>query len=110
MSKKTADELSEQIGALATDLQRRAAEEVRADIATAIEDQFLGRRGHGREIYRGAIPEDCVLLELSDNPVMQADPVLRAAATRIEEHGLTEDFRAGILFAVRLLADPEYDY
>lgn len=106
----TADELAERIGTLTADLQRLAAEEVRADIATEIEHRYLGKPGRSRAVYRDATPEDCVLLELRDNPALRDDPALRECAARIEEHGITPDFRAGILFAVRLLADPEFDY
>lgn len=106
----TADELAEQITTLTTDLQRRTAEEVRAEIATEIEHRDLGKPGRSRAVYRDATPEDCLLLELRENPALQKDPILRAYAARIEEDGMSEDFHAGVLFAGRLLTDLEFEY
>ncbi|MGW4533519.1 hypothetical protein ACWEOI_21470 [Nocardia sp. NPDC004340] len=48
--------------------------------------------------------------ELTDNPVLQQIPALHALVDRFEDDGVSPDFRAGVLFAVKLLADPKFDY
>jgi hypothetical protein len=112
MTRKSAAELAEGLAETAHEVRRRAAEEIRDDIAREIEDRYLGRPGTNRSVYAGRHPDDCVVEELADNPALQV-PVLQAALARFNDEdgdGITADFRAGVLFAVRLLADPDFDY
>ncbi|MEV6101078.1 hypothetical protein [Nocardia sp. NPDC051981] len=58
----------------------------------------------------GRGPEDCLIEELTENPAMQAVPALAAAPERLDEDGVTDDFRAGVAFVIALLADPAFGY
>lgn len=112
MTRKSAADLAEEMADLAHEVRRRAAEEIRTDIAREIEDRYLGRPGMNRNIYAGRHPDDCVVEELADNPALRI-PVLQAALARFNDEdgdGVTADFRAGVLFAVRLLTDSDFDY
>ncbi|GAB4590335.1 hypothetical protein [Nocardia sp. IFM 10818] len=113
MTGKSATQLADELADIAHEVRRRAADEVRADIAQEIEQRFLGRQGLDRSVYAGRHPDDCLLLELADNPALQKIPTLRAALQRFDDEdgdGVTADFRAGVLFAVKLFADPDFDY
>ncbi|WP_330185977.1 hypothetical protein OHB26_39625 (plasmid) [Nocardia sp. NBC_01503] len=66
-----------------------------------------------RSVYGGRLPEDCLFEELTNNPALAKVPELQAALARFDTDdgdGVTLDFRAGVLFAVRLLTDPDFDY
>ncbi|GAB4590382.1 hypothetical protein [Nocardia sp. IFM 10818] len=113
MTKKTAADLAEGLADTAREVCRRAAEEVRGEIAREIEDRFVGRPGMDRSVYASKHPDDCVTEELADNPALQKVPALQAALKRFDDEdgdGVSDDFRAGVLFAARLLADPDFDY
>ncbi|WP_330186008.1 hypothetical protein OHB26_39465 (plasmid) [Nocardia sp. NBC_01503] len=113
MSRKSATELADDLSDIAHEVRRRAAEEVRTELAREIADRFLGRPGQDRSIYGGRHPEDCLLEELADNPALAKVPELRAALERFDSddrEGVTPDFRAGILFAVGLLTDLDFDH
>lgn len=106
---KKADELADELAVLGYTLRRKAANEVRAELAHEIEQWYLPLPGDDRTGYGGRTGDDCVLDELADNPVLQNLPLLQAVVGRFEKEGVSLDFRAGILFAVRLIADPVLD-
>lgn len=106
---KSAEELADDLAALAQELRRTAADEVRAEIAREIEQRFLTRTSDNRTTYIGS-PDDCLLEELTDNPVLQQVPALQALVDRFEDDGVSPDFRAGVLFAARLLGSPTFEY
>ncbi|MEV6073424.1 hypothetical protein AB0L82_43340 [Nocardia sp. NPDC052001] len=110
MTRKSAADLAEDLAGLGDEIRRRSGQETRAEIAREIEDRFLGRPGADRSVYAGRDPEDCLLLELTENPALTAVPELRAAHERFETEEVSDDFRAGVLFVVRLLTDPDFDY
>jgi hypothetical protein len=94
---------------MAEEIQKAAVGETRKYVAMGIEDHLL--KATGRRTYGEMTPEESILEELRDCPTLR-DPRLQAALKRFEtnEDGVTDDFRAGLLMAVRLFADPEYDY
>lgn len=106
---KTAGELADDLAAAAQELRQAAASEVRVEIAREIEHRFLERRGDDRTTYVGS-PDDCLIEELTDNPVLQEIPALKALADRFADDGVSPDFRAGVLFAARLVADAGFEY
>lgn len=108
MAKKTASDLEGQIASLAEDLRSLTIRETRTDIADGIKAQFLGSRRVSRTTFRGASPDDCILEALAD-PTFQDTP-LQALHERFSNDGVSDDFRAGIAFALRLVADQDYEY
>lgn len=106
---KSAEELADDLAALAQELRATAAGEVRTEIAREIEQRFLTRTSDNGTTYVGS-PDDCLLEELTDNPVLQQIPALQALIDRFEDDGISPDFRAGVLFAAKLIADPGFDY
>lgn len=103
----SAEEAANQIAELVEQVKTSSIADTREDAATAVEDHFLGRRGVSRSTYSGASPDECILDALATYPTLN-DPRLSAALVRMAE-GVTEDFRAGLLMAVRLVGDHDYD-
>ena len=101
MAKKTSSDLAAQIADLADDLQRLTVREVRTDLSNEIEDRFL----KGRRVSS----DDSVIEALTDFPTMK-DPRLQGLRQRFENDGVSDDFRAGLLFALRLVGDQVYEY
>lgn len=107
---KSAEEMSEEIAVLIEDMREKAVRETRKDVADAIEEQFLGKPRVSRSMYNGASPDTCILEFLNDDyPPLAKERRLQGLLDRFNEDGITDDFRAGILFAVRLAADPEFE-
>lgn len=107
MARKSASDLVEDLAGLGEEILKRAIAETRSDVAAQVEDQFLGTKN--RKMYSGAAADDCIVSALADFPTM-TDARLQALRERFETDGVSDDFRAGILFAVRLVADKDYDY
>ena len=106
---KTANDIADQIADLASQLQETTVAEVRTDLAEGIENHFLGRRGVSRTTYEGRSADDCVIDALADFPTL-TDKRLQALRDRFENEGVSDDFKAGLLFAIRLVADKGYEY
>jgi hypothetical protein len=104
-----AEGLAGMVAGIGEDIQRAAIAETREYVAKAVENQFL--QPTGRKTYGGATPDECIVEMLREAPLNEI-PRLRQALQRIEDNGgeVSEDFRAGILMAVRLFADEDYDY
>ncbi len=109
MAKKSVSELVDQVAVLAEEIGKQAVAETRRDVARQVEEHFLGGKNVSRTVYDGASPDDCIVYALGEYPTM-THPDLTAAFVRFDADGVSDDFRAGILFAVRLFADSEYDY
>ncbi|GAB3916228.1 hypothetical protein ACFQ1S_20965 [Kibdelosporangium lantanae] len=107
MAKKTSEDLVDEMTGMAAEIRRLAVAETRRDLAAGIEEHFLGTKS-SRKGYTGT-PDECVIEALDDFPTMR-DPRLLAIRERLATDGVTDDFRAGIVFALRLVADDEYDY
>ncbi len=106
MAKKTASGIADQIAGLAEKLQATATTEARTGLARHIEAHFLTETG--RAAFSNVAPDDSVTEALAWGTMQ--DPRLQALRDRFETDGVSEDFRAGLLFALRLVADTEYDY
>lgn len=110
---KSATELAESlagmVAGLGEEIQSAAIAETREYVAKVIEDQFL--QPTGRKTFGGASPDQCIADMLREAPLNKI-PRLRDALARIEDNAMQvpEDMKAGILFAVRLFADPDFDY
>src|SRR5690242_15238483 len=109
MAKRSASDLAGELAELGEEIRRRAVAETRRDLAREIEEQFVGGPAVSRRTYGGASPDECVVEALGEVPTLR-DPRLESLRDRFEEEGVSADFRAGVLFVVRLMADPEYDY
>jgi hypothetical protein len=101
MAKKTASSMVEDIADLAAKLEQAAGQETRTYLAREIENQFLG--------VSRPVTDDCIIEALADYPSL-TDRRLQALRDRFVSEGVSEDFRAGLLFAVRLVADLDYEY
>ncbi|MGW6730218.1 hypothetical protein ACWF9G_30330 [Nocardia sp. NPDC055029] len=110
MAKKSASELADELAGLGEEIRQRATDEARTDIAQHIRDMFVGGPKIDRKSFGGASPDACIHEFLDDHPSLQKDPLLKATAKRLDEDGINDDFRAGIAFACRLFADPDFDY
>uniref|UniRef100_UPI0037C5C900 hypothetical protein n=1 Tax=Amycolatopsis benzoatilytica TaxID=346045 RepID=UPI0037C5C900 len=111
MAKKSASELADELAGLGEEIVKRATAETRKYVAQEIEEQFLGTPRAARKTYCGRTPDDCIMDALTDDEAASLkDARLQAVRERFEEDGPSDDFRAGILFAVRLFADPTFDY
>ncbi|MFE2958436.1 hypothetical protein [Nocardia tengchongensis] len=110
MPRMLATEYADDLAQRVHELSRRSGEEVRAEIARAIQERFLGHPGVDRAVYAGRSPENCPIEKLTENPAMQSIPALAAAAERLDKDGVTDNFRADIAFVIALLADPAFDY
>lgn len=108
--RKSAGELADGLSAIGEEIVCRAVAETRRDLADGIEEYMLGRPRLSRAAYGEASPDDCVITALTEWPTLRKDAALRAVAARFEEDGVSSDFRAGVLFAVRLISDLEYEY
>ncbi|MGW6728713.1 hypothetical protein ACWF9G_22675 [Nocardia sp. NPDC055029] len=110
MASKSASELADELAGFGEEIRQRATDEARADISQHIREMFLGGPKIDRKGFGGATPADCVFEFLAEHPSLQKDPLLKAAAKRFDDNGISDDFRAGVLFACRLFADPNFDY
>ncbi|MFI7524531.1 hypothetical protein [Nocardia salmonicida] len=110
MAKKSADELVDELAGRAEEIRQRATEEARIYIAKHMEELFLGGPKVSRHPFGGESPADCIYEFLADHPSLQKDALLTAAKVRFDEDMISEDFLAGVLFACRLFADPDFDY
>ncbi|WP_285509906.1 hypothetical protein, partial [Actinokineospora sp. NBRC 105648] len=63
-----------------------------------------------RATFSGLSADDSVVETLRDGGPAMADPGLDGLAERFDVEGVSADFRAGILFAVRHMADLAYEY
>jgi hypothetical protein len=107
MARKTASDLVDELACLGEEIQKRTAAETRKDAASSIEDQFLGTRS--RALYCGSSADDCVVQALTEFPSL-TDRRLQGLAERFDAEGVSDDFRAGILFAARLIADKDFEF
>lgn len=98
------DTLTGSVESMATKIRDTAVSETRRDAADAIEEHFL--QPSGRTVYGGKTPDECILDVLTDdapdNP-LAGIARLAAAGERFRHDGVSEDFRAGLLMAVRLI-------
>lgn len=110
--RRTSDELASEVAGLAEEIRQRAIDETRADLARAIEDQFVGRPGLSRREYGWTAPQDSVLEVLAALVAegRKLPAPLAAVAAKAEDDGVPPGFVAGLLFATQLMADPQYDY
>lgn len=108
MAKSTQDLIAELAG-IGQDIEDAAKHDVREYLAKGIENEFL-RADADRSTFEGQTPNERIEQALAEWPTMKAAR-LQAMLGRIKfDTGVTDDFRAGILFAVKLIADEEYDY
>lgn len=106
---KSASDLVNDLAGIGEQIQKAAIAETRKYVAQAVEDQFL--QVTGRKIYGGKGADEHIVEMLREAPLNEI-PRLRQALEHFEDNDgeVSEDFRAGILFAVRLFADEMYDY
>lgn len=109
MTKMSARKLVDELAGIGQEIYDRAQMEAREYVAREIEGRFLGWPGQDRRAHADRHPDDCLFEELTENPKLQV-AALREITERFERDGVSADFRAGVLFAVRLLADPDFDY
>ncbi|WP_329073506.1 hypothetical protein [Amycolatopsis sp. NBC_01480] len=111
MAKRTASvsDLVEQMAGLAEEIKTAAVNETRKYVAMGIEDHLI--KATDRQTYSGMTPDESIVEALREFPTLR-EARLQAALKRFEanEDEVTDDFRAGLLMAIRLFADPEYDY
>ncbi|WP_280220662.1 hypothetical protein [Nocardia neocaledoniensis] len=110
MAKKSASELVDELSGIGEELRQLAVDETRTYVARAVEEMFLGGPKIDRRQFDNRSPEDCIFEFLAEQASLQSEPTLKAALDRLDENGITDDFRAGILFACKLFADPTFDY
>lgn len=112
-----AQELAELSGGFALEVYSKAMNESRVEIAEAVEAQFLRRTG--RSTYRGESPDQCIIDLLTEQPEVGkdgevippfiTDEKLRALGVDFATDGVSDEFRAGIRFALLLVGNTEYE-
>lgn len=105
MAKKTSQDLAEDIAGIAEQIRDRAIAETRKDVADSLKEQYLGDKRVPRSTFSGSSPDDCIIETLK----FMSDAQLKALHDRFSSEGVSEDFRAGLLFAIRLAGDPNYE-
>jgi hypothetical protein len=106
--------IAEQLTAVA----RRSEQDTRRDVAQAIKAQFLSTTN--RATYLGKSPDHCIIEVLTEEPMVDKDngktvqPLVQDAKMRqlgvdFGQDGVSEDFRAGIRFALLLVGDLDYE-
>src|SRR5438445_344579 len=103
MAKKNSADLFSDLGELAEAMRDRAIAETRRDVADALQERFLDQAGPST--CGGASPDDCVIEALDS----MSDRQLKALRNRFSDEGVSYDFRAGLLFAIRFTADPKWE-
>lgn len=111
MTEQTASELAEgladAVAGMGEQIRATAVAETRELMAAALESQFL--QPSGREQFGGSTPDELIMQFLGEAEMAEI-PRLRNALARFEEDGeVSEDFRAALLFAVRLIRDETYE-
>ncbi|MFD8498000.1 hypothetical protein [Amycolatopsis sp. NPDC059657] len=104
----SASTLVESVAGLAEEIQKAAVAETREDVAQGIEEHFL--RETNRRTYGGKSADESIREALAEYPSLREVPQLQDALARFEGAEIPEDFRAGVLFAVKLVADLDYEY
>lgn len=110
MTKKSADDLVGELAGIGEEIRQRATAEARKYIPLHIKELFLGGPNISRSQFGHRSTEDCIFEFLEEHPSLQAEPELKAALKQLDENGVSDDFRAGILFACTLFADLDFDY
>src|SRR5689334_20918608 len=93
-----AEGLVDKVASIVEEIERAAITETRKFVSKAVEAQFL--QPTGRRTYGGKTPDESIVEMLREAPLNEI-PRLQQALERFETGEVSEDFRAGILFAVR---------
>ncbi|MBN9748620.1 hypothetical protein DMP23_47425 [Amycolatopsis sp. A1MSW2902] len=107
-----ADDLTQNLIAsvegLGEQIRTSAVSETRELLAQGLEDQFL--QPGNRAQFGGNTPDELIMLFLGETELSKI-PRLHNALVRFEEDGgVSEDFRAALLFAVQLIRDETYEF
>jgi len=103
----TANDLSECLGWLGEEIQKRATAQTREEVADALRDTFLDR-SHTTVKYTDT-PDDAIVDSLRLSKETKGRLRLQGLADRFDNDGVTEDFRLGIAFAVAMIRDSEFE-
>jgi hypothetical protein len=101
----TASDLSECLGWLGEEIEKRATAQTREDVADALRDSFVDR-SQTRVTYSDT-PEHSIIEALRLSKATTGR--LQALAGRFDDEGVSADFRLGLEFAIAMIRDQEFE-
>lgn len=102
----TASDLAECLGWLGEELQKRATDQAREDVADALRDWFIDR-SH-TYVKHSDTPDDSIINALRLSKETKSSR-FQAVADRFDEDGISADFRLGLEFAIAMIRDSEFE-
>ncbi|WP_410666429.1 hypothetical protein [Amycolatopsis sp. lyj-84] len=99
----TASDLSESLGWLGEEIQKRAVDQTREEVADALRDTFLDRSR--TSVKYSYSPDEAIVSMLREVKGGQFEGL----ADRFETDGVPNDFRLGLEFAIALTRDTEFE-
>lgn len=103
---RTADDVSEQIAELMEEFENKLRAETRRDCADELRDRFVDR-SHTKVSYPMPV-QDQIIEALRIYKSLGA-AAFKGVADRYDEDGVPADFRLGLLFAINLLKDKDFE-
>jgi hypothetical protein len=101
----SASELTECLGWIGEEIQKREAARTREDIADALRDQFIDR-SHTHVTYT-TTTEDSIIDSLRVSTATKGH--LRQLASQFESKGVPAEFLDGLRFAIAMIRDHEFE-
>lgn len=102
----TASDLSECLGWLGDEIEKRAAAQTREEIADALRDSFIDR-SHTSCKYSDT-PDDSITEALRESKKTTGRR-FQGLTDRFDNDGVSDDFRLGLEFAIAMIRDPEFE-
>lgn len=102
----TASDLAETLGWIGEEIQKRATDQAREDIADALRDQFIDRSN--TYVKHSDTPTDSIINALRLSKETKATR-FQDLVQRFDEDGISADFRLGLEFAIAMIRDSEFE-
>lgn len=102
----TADELTESLGWLGEEIQKRAAAQTRDEVADALRDSFIDRSR--TSVKYADTPDESITGALRESKTTTGRR-FQGLADRFDTDGVPDDFRLGLEFAIAMIRDSEFE-